>query len=244
MFMKMALLRRKNILNKKIYRHEQKYIISYSEKEQLEKKLASVMNIDRYVKNGKSYTIRSLYFDDMWRAAYDEKLMGINSRKKFRIRIYDFSSDIIRLERKRKIGSYIKKDSAVLSLEEYNKIIEGDFEFLFYRKEEICREFYFECIANKIRPAVIVDYERIPYVYPYGDVRITFDSGVRAGIFLQDIFSDNLPTFDAMESGKLILEVKFTEFLPNVIKDLLQIENSEYTSMSKYVMCMEKVMQK
>ena len=67
---------------------------------------------------------------------------------------------------------------------------------------------------------------------------------MRAGIFLQDIFSDNLPTFDAMESGKLILEVKFTEFLPNVIKDLLQIENSEYTSMSKYVMCMEKVMQK
>lgn len=52
-------------------------------------------------KNG--YMIRSLYFDDYWMSAYQEKSMGVLDRKKYRIRIYNYSDATIKLERKRRL---------------------------------------------------------------------------------------------------------------------------------------------
>lgn len=221
------------------FRHELKFLISEQERHFIEKRLELFMKRDPHEKNG-CYTIRSLYFDDMWQNAYEEKMAGIASRKKYRIRIYDNSDEVIRLECKRKEGQYIQKTSATLTKEETYRLIAGDFSFLAQRDEELCQNFYRECVINRMYPAVVVDYERIPFVFPYGDVRITFDTRVRAGLFNNDLFDVALPMAEVMEPGELIMEVKYTEYLPELIRDVLPVADSAYVAYSKYTMCLEK----
>ena len=85
-------------------------------------------------------------------------------RQKWRIRIYNYSDSRILLERKKKWGSYIHKDSAILTREEYEKLMAGEYEFLLGHPDPLCREFYYECMVNLWRPKVIVDYEREPLI--------------------------------------------------------------------------------
>ena len=85
-----------------------------------------------------------------------------------------------------------------------------------------------------------MDYERIPWILDAGTVRITFDSDVRAAIGSYDIFDPGLPAVSVLEPGKLILEVKFTEMLPQLLRDVLPPSAAEFTAVSKYVLCYEK----
>lgn len=220
------------------FRHELKFSISETEQEIIKRKLDILLQRDSNAKGG-IYRIRSLYFDDWKESAYEEKLSGVESRKKYRIRIYDDSDAVIKLERKRKEGFYIQKVSASLTRTEANRIIAGDYEFLRNRSEPICHDFYWECMANGMRPSVIVDYEREPYVYPYGEVRITFDTHVRAGVFSDNLFDAAVPVMEVMEPGLLIMEVKYTEFLPEMIRDLLPTADSVQMAYSKYTLCKE-----
>lgn len=222
-----------------LFRHELKYFISGLEKEVLIRRLSMFMREDAHARS-EGYMIRSLYFDDCFEHAYEEKLAGVESRKKYRIRIYDYSDGTIKLECKHKEGQYINKTAAALTREETESIIAGKYEFLLARRELLCREFYFECALNKMSPKVVVDYDRIPFVYPCGDVRITFDCGVRAGLFVGSIFDRTLPVAPVMEPGMLIMEVKFTEYLPELIRRLLPVADSAYMAYSKYTMCLEK----
>ena len=161
-------------------------------------------------------------------------------RKKYRIRIYNNNDKFIKLERKKKFGSYIYKESAPLTREEVEKILKGDYAFLLYSSHSLCREFYIECTCNMMRPRTIVDYERIPWILDAGTVRITFDSDVRAAIGSYDIFDPGLPALSVLEPGKLILEVKFTEMLPQLLRDVLPPPAAEFTAVSKYVLWYEQ----
>ncbi len=222
----------------RIFRHEWKYLLSRSEAENLKYRLLPVMSVDSHVK-GDGYEIRSLYFDDYKNTAYVQKLMGVYARKKWRIRIYDYSDRKISLERKIKNGNYIYKESADLTRDEFEKIIDTDFGFLLYRDENLCREFYYECMCNVLRPKVIVDYRRLPLVMNEGTVRITFDTEVAAAMGGFDIFDNTLPKLPAQDPDKLVLEVKYTEFLPSVIRKLLPVNGQEFVAFSKYVACYE-----
>ncbi|MDD3429272.1 MAG: polyphosphate polymerase domain-containing protein [Oscillospiraceae bacterium] len=224
------------------FRHELKYMISVKEKDALIQRLKPLILRDAHAENGR-YTIRSLYFDDMWGTAYNEKLLGTAIRKKYRIRIYDFSDAVIKLERKTKQGNYIYKQAADLSRAEFYSILKGDFAFLLSRQENLCKEFYVECVSNLLRPRVIVDYDREPFVYRYGDVRITFDTDVRAALLSYDIFDAKLPTLNTMQPDTLIMEVKYTEFLPQQIRNLLPQGAEDLLAFSKYIMCCEKHME-
>ncbi len=221
------------------FRHELKYLISDAEKEVLIRRLSSIVQSDAHAGNG-GYMIRSLYFDDRFERAYEEKLAGVESRKKYRIRIYDYSDKVIKLECKHKQGQYIHKTAAPLTRMETQAIIAGDYNFLLGRDEPLCREFYLECEMNGMTPSVVVDYDRIPFVYPYGDVRITFDCLIRAGLFTDNLFDRALPVTGVIEPGMLIMEVKFTEYLPELIRKLLPVADSAYMAYSKYTMCLEK----
>ena len=205
----------------------------------IRQRLKAVALPDPHAKDGK-YRIRSLYFDDYFHSAYEEKDMGIFFRKKYRIRIYNYSDNVIMLERKRKEEQYIQKTSVSMTRAEYDKINKGDYDFLLDREEILCHDFYVELMSNKLRPVVIVDYERAPYVYAYGDVRVTFDANIRSAAAEEDIFNDKATTLETLQKGTLIMEVKFTEYLPSLIRDMLDVQGSVYVSASKYVMCMEK----
>lgn len=232
-------IRMKNKLSKECFRNEWKYLISTTEKELLELRMKHLLKKDPY--GGETgYMIRSLYFEDYFNSAYAEKESGVLMRKKYRIRIYDCTDRSIKLERKKKIGSYIYKESAPLTKEEVYKILDGDYEFLLKSPYSLCREFYIECVSNLMRPRTIVDYDRVPWILDQGTVRITFDSNVRAAVGSFDIFDASLPTLSALEPGKLIMEVKFTEMLPQSVRDLLPPNALEFTAVSKYVLCYEK----
>lgn len=222
----------------KVFRHEWKYLISYPEAELLQRRLTPFLSLDQNAVNGE-YMIRSLYFDDMNDSAYREKIMGVDFRQKWRIRIYNCSDKRISLERKTKRGSYIYKESAPLTREEFQKILDGDHRFLLSRKENLCGEFYYECTTKLLRPKLIADYDRTPLVMDAGTVRITFDKNVRAAIGSFDIFDPGLPTLPAIEPGKLVLEVKYTAFLPQVVKTLLPLDGQEFSAFSKYAECYE-----
>lgn len=221
------------------YRNEWKYLIDTAQKEVMCRRLRPLFQLDEHAQNG-GYMIRSLYFEDYFKSAYEEKEAGVLRRKKYRIRIYNCSDRSIKLERKKKYGSYIFKESASLTRDQVERILEGDYEFLLKHPKELCREFYYECVSNVMRPRVIVDYEREPYVLDEGTVRITFDMDVRAAVGSYDIFDPTLPTLGVLEPGKCVLEVKFTEFLPRLVRDLLPDRASEFTAVSKYVLCYEK----
>ena len=221
------------------YRHELKYIISYPEYEGLRRLMLPYFHVDENCVDGE-YIIRSLYFDDYYKSAYEDKKMGIFFRKKYRIRIYNYSDRTIKLERKKKQGNYILKESADISKEEFYKILNGDYSFLLSSKKQILREFYIECISNVLRPKVIVDYERTPFILDAGTVRITFDKKVRAVVGGYDIFDEKLASLSAMEPDKLIMEVKYTEFLPRIVKNILPPRSSEKVAASKYLMCCDR----
>ena len=93
------------------YRHELKYLISYADKAELAVRMAPVLHLDPHAKQG-GYFIRSLYFDDYWNTAYAEKDAGVLLRKKYRVRVYNCSDRSIKLERKKKFGSWIYKEAA------------------------------------------------------------------------------------------------------------------------------------
>ncbi|NLL79451.1 MAG: polyphosphate polymerase domain-containing protein [Clostridiales bacterium] len=222
------------------FRHELKYLIPYSQKDILIRKFLGqgMLHTDPHAVDG-SYLIRSLYFDDHAESAYEEKQMGIAARKKYRIRFYDYNDNIIHLEKKIKQGSYIRKESASLSRAETDAVLSGDYSFLLKRKESLCQEFYVECVSNLLRPTVIVDYDREPYILDAGTVRITFDEHIRAAVGSLEPFDSTLPSFEVLPEGCLIMEVKFTEFLPDFIRLLLPQDTMAHTQASKYVMCLE-----
>lgn len=222
-----------------VFRHELKFMISYPQKELLTRRLDGILQKDENCTDG-MYFIRSLYFDDVFGSAYEEKMMGISERRKFRIRLYDYRDTFIKLEKKQKSGSYIHKVSASLNRSEVEDLLDGRYDFLLRRQEPVCREFYIECMSGGMRPAVIVDYDREPYVYAPGDVRITFDLHVRAAVAGYDIFDPSLPSLEALDADRLIMEVKYTDYLPQMIRNLLPPEYGEYTQASKYVLCMDR----
>ena len=219
------------------FRHELKYYINYRDYVILKNALKSLLMPDVNTGTDNTYMIRSLYFDDIYESALREKISGYDNRSKFRIRIYNYSEDVIRFEKKVKKGEYIAKRSMMLSRDEYDQIAAGDIAFLLGRNEPLASEIYYEMKNNMMAPRVIVDYRREAYVYPFGNVRITFDKDLKSGLALTDIFDPDTPVMPIYESGTMVLEVKFDKFLPEHIKRVLNsINAASRSAISKYLL--------
>jgi hypothetical protein len=218
------------------YRHEFKYYINYFEYEKLKRRLSFCLDKDKFGDKFGNYHIRSLYFDDANNTALYEKQAGVLSRKKYRIRIYNLSDSIIKLERKSRNGQFISKKSVSITKNQYKNIINGDISFMLESQNSLLLEFYYDMRSNFYKPIVIVDYVREAYTWKHNNVRITFDKDLRTGLNNVDIFS-NIPTVDVIEKPMMILEIKYDNFLPDFIRNILQIDSSQKYAISKYVIC-------
>ena len=221
----------------KKYRHEFKYFINYFEYTVLSRRLKKFLKKDKNSNSNGEYHIRSLYFDDIKNTALFEKQAGFLSRKKYRIRIYDVNNNIIKLEKKSREGQFIHKTSVTISLEECEAITSGNYLFLKNSKSSLMRELYLDLIINKYKPEVIVDYVREAYVHNLNNIRITFDKKLKTGLNNTDLFNTEMPLVDVLEEPKLILEIKYDNFLPDHIRNALQIHSSQRYAISKYVIC-------
>ena len=152
-----------------------------------------------------------------------DKLDGIETRDKIRIRIYNGSDSTIKLERKHKDGPYIQKTSLSLSRQECDALLRGDYRFLLRRPEPFAGQMFGVFKLRQLKPKVLVDYDREPYVFPAEDVRITFDKNVRTAMRATALFDPDVPTYPVMElKNCVLLEVKFNESLPAYIQMLIR----------------------
>ena len=220
-------------------RHELKYYINYDVCHVLRKRLQRVIQMDENMPDEDGYLISSIYFDDMYHSAVEEKISGTRFRKKFRIRSYERDNQLIRLECKAKYNEYISKSSAKLSLEEYIQIMSGNYDNLVRRKEQVCQELFCYSKTKLMRPVVVVEYRREAYVLPLGNVRITFDKDISASTGTLDMFSNEYHTTKVLPEDILVLEVKYDDYIPSHILSLLQTAKADRCAVSKYVMCRE-----
>lgn len=226
------------IFQGKQLRNELKYYINYEEYFYLKNRLATMLKIDENSIKDYGYHIRSLYFDDMYGTALKEKEAGVMYRKKYRVRIYDKEDKNIKLERKDKYGEYITKLSERITRDQFYELINGgNINFLLDSGSQLKKDMYVNIRTRLLRPAVIVDYERETYVLNEGNVRITFDKKIQAGINTPDIFSRDIINVDVLPPNTLVLEVKFDDFLPDYVRKLLRIPSYERCAISKYVLC-------
>ncbi|MBN2373675.1 polyphosphate polymerase domain-containing protein [bacterium] len=218
-------------------RHEFKYYIDPPQYRVLRSRLSAILQHDPHAGPDWRYHIRSLYFDDFKNNALFEKQVGVARRKKYRMRIYDYSDAVIKLEKKIKMNQYIGKESVNITREEADRILAGDVAFLAGSKSRLLRAFYLENRRNLLRPNVIVDYYREAYIYPAGNVRITFDIGLHTGLGRTDIFDRDMFTMTAIEEPGVILEVKYDNFMPQAIRGLFPSSIRPRISIGKFTIC-------
>ena len=223
---------------KKRYRHELKYNISYTDYKAMRTRLQKVMKTDPHTSEDGLYRIRSIYFDNSDDKALREKINGVQKREKFRIRYYNDDLSFITLEKKMKVNDLCLKYDARISEEEFRKILGKDLGWMKDHPEELVRELYAKMNYQRLRPRVMVSYVREPYIYKAGNVRVTFDSQVRTSLFTQDFLKEDLSDISATDRPQdMILEVKYDAFLPEIIQDLIQVSGIYRQPFSKYGVC-------
>ncbi len=176
-----------------------------------------------------------MYFDNFENKAVREKLNGLKVREKFRIRFYNQDASFIRLEKKFKAGDYCHKGSARLTQDEVEKILAGEINSLDTSERKVLEELRLKMTCQQLRPKTIVEYQREPFIYAPGNVRITLDSRICSSNYSTDLFNPELPLVSVSTPGHFILEVKFDEFLPEIIRDLIQTNTRHSSAISKYV---------
>lgn len=217
------------------FRHEIKHEINLCDMLMLRQRLSAVMSRDSHAVDG-VYKIRSLYFDNVYDKALREKLDGTCVREKYRIRMYNNDSSVIRLERKVKNNALGYKESAILTPAETEAIIAGDIAWMEKSNNEVLLAFYCKLKNDGLRPKVIVDYIREPFVFAPGNVRVTLDYDIRTGLKCVDFLNPDLITVP-IDKNPCILEVKWDNYLPDVIKDIVQLEGRRNSAFSKYASC-------
>lgn len=218
------------------YRNELKHLISSGDRASICATLKTVARLDPHAQKRGYYTIRSLYFDNIADKALREKIDGVNEREKFRIRYYDGDTSLIHLEKKVKRGGLGYKVSCDLTAEEAQRIVDGDTQWMATDRRALIVELYAKMKSQGLRPKTIVDYERIPFVYKAGNVRVTVDYNIRTGLRCTDFLNPNCVTVPAA-GNSIVLEVKWDDYLPTVIRHAVQLKGRSQTAFSKYGIC-------
>lgn len=217
------------------FRHEWKHEINHLDMLALRSRLKHVMAVDAHAVNGK-YNIRSLYFDNLQDKALLDKLNGVSRREKFRVRYYNDDRSFILLEKKSKINGLCNKEKVQLSLAEAEAISNGDTDALGESKKPLVGELYQKMKTQGLMPKTIVDYTREAFTYAPGNIRVTLDYDLRTGITGTDFLNPDCITIPA-GNNNIILEVKWDEFLPSMIRDMVQLDGRRSSAFSKYAAC-------
>jgi len=213
-------------------RHELKHYINYADVLELRSRLPYVAKPDPNSHASNGYRVKSLYFDNYNDKALMEKLNGLNEREKYRIRLYNNDTSFIKLEKKSKIGGICFKDSVVISESECRRLLDGDYAVLKENGSPLCMELYAKIHYQQLRPKSIVDYQREAYVYPAGNVRVTIDYDIRTSLSVHDFLNPKPVLIPIPET--YILEVKYDDFLPEIIRGIVALSGRKSTSFSKY----------
>ncbi len=219
------------------YRHEYKYVIDAMQQSLLKLHAAGTLQPDGHADENGEYLIRSLYFDSLEDRCFYENENGDDPREKYRIRFYNCDSSRISLECKGKRRNMTRKTSCPITLDQCMRFMDG-------RIPEPEREvspnqeaMFWQMKLQNLRPVVIVQYVRTPYINRAGNVRVTFDYNIASSNDIAAFLDPGVPLRQVLPTGQSILEVKWDEFLPSYIKEQLELDSLQWTSFSKYYLC-------
>lgn len=220
-------------------RHELKFFINEAQYTLLRGMLQHTLQPDPNGDENNEYFIRSLYFDTVFNDALYDKYNGVQNRNKYRIRTYNLSDRIIKLECKTKVGSLISKRSLSIPRDLAEQLMAGDPAGLESTRSGLLSEVYREMTVNLLRPVVLVDYTREAWLHPAEEVRITFDKHLRSGLRSIELFNPDVPTIPPFEHDEMILEVKYNRVLPPYIRNMLSMccGGAVQSAISKYTWC-------
>lgn len=216
-------------------RHEVKHNINFVDYIVLKQRLRAVLYPDVHAGADGTYHIRSLYFDNAENKALREKLDGIKNRDKYRIRYYNDDTDFIHLEKKSKRKDLCIKKSAFMEASQVQALLDGDVEWMAESGDDLIRELYHKMQQDQLRPVTIVEYERDPFTYPAGNVRVTLDHHLRTSLYYSDFLKPDCVTVPVGDD--VILEVKWDAYLPDIVRDAVQLKNRRAAAFSKYAAC-------
>ncbi len=219
------------------YRHEYKYICSATKLKILELRLRKLLKSDKHADPHGSYLIRSVYFDTPHNACYYENEDGVDPRSKYRIRIYNCTDKRITLERKAKCRGMTHKDACAITREMCDKMLSETIPDINPEMPPLLVRMLTDMRLKVMQPAVIVQYERKPFIHHIGNVRITLDCSISSSQSFDRFFDKDMPSRQILANGQGILEVKWNQLLPSYIKEQLQLEGLQWSSFSKYYLC-------
>lgn len=227
-----------------MYRHELKYLITELDYNLLAQRLGLILDKDAHCLE-RDYHIRSLYFDDALLSSYNEKEEGAYERAKYRLRYYNGMSTLIKAEIKEKRDRYVHKKVApinevlaqALVLKEFDRFTQEKF-----KAWPVLEVYQRDILSRDLHPVVVVDYEREAYVEEALGIRITFDKNIRC-LAPNEFFDPEAIGLPVLATGTLIMEVKYFEVFPKYIKSLLQVGSLIPEAYSKYVLCMDQLME-
>ncbi|OUQ28657.1 VTC domain-containing protein [Lachnoclostridium sp. An131] len=219
------------------YRNEIKYLVSETQLVLLENRIRNLIQPDRHAGADGTYQIRSLYFDDFENTYYRENEMGTDPREKFRIRIYNGDPGRISLELKKKQHGMTQKLSCLLTEEQCRELMAGRPLPADPSYPPVLQKMNLLMKTRLLKPKVIVEYDRTPFVEKLGNTRVTLDRNIRSSNAVASFLEKRVPARPIMPAGKQILEVKYDEFLPDYLYRNLQLSHLRQTTFSKYYLC-------
>lgn len=221
------------------YRHEYKYPLTSGQILVEDAKISAIASMDVHAKENGFYNIRSLYFDDYENSCYMANENGVDERAKFRIRIYDHNAQRISLELKEKIRGRTSKRACLISEAQCRQLMKGQIPNEIGDAQQVLHKLAYLMAVRLMKPAVIVDYDRVPYVYRPDDanVRVTFDQNITSVSDVSTFLDEKVHGRGVMPVGQALMEVKFDSFLPDEVYRLLQLDGLTASTFSKYYLC-------
>ena len=216
------------------YRHELKYFCTEAELKIIESRLRTVMEPDKHAGPSGEYTIRSVYFDDCYGSCFASNDSGTDPREKFRIRAYNCTDKVISLEKKIKNRGMTGKQSCRIDRETCMKMIAGEPITEQLGRDPLLDEWILMCGQRLLRPVMLGEYVRQPFVYRLGNVRVTFDRHISASRTYGGIFTPDIGRVSVLPTGRSVLEVKWDDYLPDVIYRMIDMGHLQQTTFSKF----------
>ena len=224
-------------------RYEFKYLLDAKFREVVEREVSHFMDLDGHSHENlhHAYYVRSLYFENKETSRFYEKIDGVRSRTKFRIRTYGTTYTLglpIYLEEKNRNGDYVDKHRIPIDPEHLSLFCDPEKHwhlYDLYTGVDLVLKFLFGVLRREEKPMVLVDYIRRPYVSSYDmNFRVTFDSKLMATPN-KSLFPTNETIWRQSTAGYTILEVKFGRRIPAWFHRIIQAHDMRRFSFSKFV---------
>lgn len=219
------------------YRHEYKYLCNAVQNAILKTRAKALLRPDVHTEATGFYRIRSLYFDSPEDSCYYDNENGIGERDKYRIRIYNENTKYIVLEKKSKSRQMTRKQSCRIDEDICRKLMNGQSVRITEDMSPEAAKLLSEMRTKHMRPVVIVEYVRYPFVEKNGNVRVTFDENICSSNEISKFLDEKITVRPVLEAGMSVLEVKWDEFLMDYIKQQLQMNSLQWSGFSKYYLC-------